>query len=162
MASIKRIESHPQAPPRPDDAHKGTFGKVLIVAGSRGMSGAACLAGLGALRGGAGLVTVAAPQGILPIVAAAEPSYLTLPLPDDEDGRIVNGARHSLEISIAAQTALAVGPGMGRGVEGEAMAARLAHRSSQRSAGRGSYRVDLRVAHGGSSGSPGWLRIGLL
>jgi len=54
-APIKRVKSLPQAPPRPDDAHKGTFGKVLIVAGHPGMSGAACLAGLGALRGGTGV-----------------------------------------------------------------------------------------------------------
>src|SRR4051794_29160064 len=78
----------PPLPLRPESGHKGTFGKVLIVAGSRGMSGAAALAGLGALRGGAGLVTVAIPGGILPIVASIEPSYLTHPLPEDEQGRI--------------------------------------------------------------------------
>ena len=53
----------PSLPARPDDSHKGSFGSVLIVAGSRGMSGAAALAGLGALRGGAGLA-VAGPPGI--------------------------------------------------------------------------------------------------
>ena len=84
--SIKRIKSLPKAPPRPNDAHKGTFGKALIIAGHPGMSGAACLSGLGALRGGAGLVTVAVPRSILPIVAGVEPSYLTLPLPDDDGG----------------------------------------------------------------------------
>ena len=56
--------SLPSLPPRADESHKGTFGRALIVGGSRGMSGAACLAGLGALRGGAGLVQVAVPASI--------------------------------------------------------------------------------------------------
>jgi NAD(P)H-hydrate epimerase len=86
---------------------------VLIVAGSRGMSGAACLAGLGALRGGAGLVTVAAPSGILPIIAAVEPSYLTVPLPEDASGKISQTARGALETALASQTTIAVGPGLG-------------------------------------------------
>src|SRR5579862_6998478 len=73
-SKLQKVKSLPAAPPRPENANKGTFGRVLIVAGSRGMSGAACLAGLGALRGGAGLVTVAVPAGILPIVGGVEPS----------------------------------------------------------------------------------------
>src|SRR5713226_9325080 len=80
--------SLPSLPSRPDDSHKGSFGSVLIVAGGRGMSGAAALAGLGALRGGAGLVTVAVPSGIQPIVASIEPSYLTVGLIEDDEGRL--------------------------------------------------------------------------
>ncbi|MFN0052540.1 MAG: NAD(P)H-hydrate dehydratase [Planctomycetales bacterium] len=100
-------------PARPDAAHKGTFGKVLIVAGSRGMSGAASLAGLGALRGGAGLVQVAVPKGILPIVASIEPSYMTVPLPEDSQGRIGPGTI-GLVVELACQcTAVAIGPGWG-------------------------------------------------
>jgi NAD(P)H-hydrate epimerase len=87
---------------------------VLIIAGSRGMSGAACLAGLGALHGGAGLVTVAVPRGILSTVASVEPSYLTLPLPEDGDGHLVNSARERLAAVLAQQTAVAVGPGIGQ------------------------------------------------
>jgi ADP-dependent NAD(P)H-hydrate dehydratase len=90
---------------------------VLIVAGSRGMSGAACLAGLGALRGGAGLVTVAAPGGILPIVAGVEPSYLTVPLPEDATGKISLAAKVTLESALPSQTVIAVGPGMGQSPE---------------------------------------------
>jgi ADP-dependent NAD(P)H-hydrate dehydratase / NAD(P)H-hydrate epimerase len=58
-------------------SHKGTFGHVLLVAGSLGKSGAAILSGRGALRGGAGLVTIATPDVVLPIVAAAYPEYMT-------------------------------------------------------------------------------------
>jgi len=78
------------------------------------MSGAACLAGLGSLRGGAGLVTIAMPTGILPIVAGAEASYLTLPLPEDPTGKIGPVARSTLESALRAQTAIAVGPGLGQ------------------------------------------------
>ena len=112
--AIQRITRLPPAPLRPDDAHKGTFGRVLIVAGSRGMSGAACLAGLGALRGGAGLVYVAVPESLIPIVAAVEPSYLTIPLPEDENGRIAGAARARIEELLGTMDAVALGPGCGR------------------------------------------------
>ena len=71
--SLTRIDTLPAAPPRPDDAHKGTFGTALIIGGSCGMSGAAALSGLAALRGGAGLVFLAVPEGIQATVAAVEP-----------------------------------------------------------------------------------------
>src|SRR5271156_1319991 len=78
----------PFLPPRSADANKGSFGRVLVIAGSRGMSGAAVLCGSAALRGGAGLVQVATPTDTLPIVAAGNPCYLTLPLPHDNHGRL--------------------------------------------------------------------------
>ncbi len=117
LPKLLRVKSLPSPPARPEDANKGTFGRVLVVAGSRGMSGAACLAGLGALRGGAGLVTVAAPAGILPIVAAVEPSYLTLPMPEDATGKLSHAARADLESALPSQTAIAVGPGLGQSAE---------------------------------------------
>jgi NAD(P)H-hydrate epimerase len=90
---------------------------VVIVGGSRGMSGAVALAGLGALRGGAGLVFLAVPQGILPIVASIEPSYLTIPLPDESHGRISREAQLPLAEAFSQQAAVAVGPGLGRSHE---------------------------------------------
>ena len=111
--SVQRITQLPSPPSRPSEAHKGTFGRVLILGGSRGMSGAACLAGLGALRGGAGLVYLAVPWGIVPIVAAVEPSYLTVPLPEDSEGRLSMAAQDELADVIPKNTALAIGPGWG-------------------------------------------------
>src|SRR4051794_26669601 len=77
----------PTLPPRPPDSNKGTFGRALVLAGSRGMSGAAVLTASGALRGGAGLVRLATPHDVLPIAAAANPCYMTAPLPQDDHGR---------------------------------------------------------------------------
>src|SRR5579859_3627189 len=109
--------SIPALPARPEESHKGTFGSVLIVAGSRGMSGAACLAGWGALRGGAGLVTVAVPAAIQGIVAASEPSYLTLALPEDDAGRISRQAAAEILSRAEHATAVAIGPGWGRSAD---------------------------------------------
>jgi NAD(P)H-hydrate epimerase len=95
------------------DSHKGDFGRVLIVAGSPGRTGAAHLAGLGALRSGAGLVTVATPRGCVPIVAAMAPEYLTAPLEEDENG-LVSEAAIGRVIGIRADV-VAAGPGLGRG-----------------------------------------------
>src|SRR5690606_35331826 len=81
LMKLKRITTLPDPPSRGDDSHKGTYGRVLIVAGSRGMAGAASLTGLGALRGGAGLVYLAVPAGIANAVSAVEPSYLVPHLP---------------------------------------------------------------------------------
>ncbi len=67
-------------PPRPRGAHKGDFGRLLIVAGSRGMNGAAVVCARAALRAGAGLVTVALPESERTVMAAAVPEAMTLPL----------------------------------------------------------------------------------
>lgn len=107
------IETIPKLKPRAIDAHKGDFGRVLIVAGSLGMSGAAALAGRSALRSGAGLVRVAIPKSILPIVASIEPSYTTIPLPEDEAGRISAQAIGQVLNAAADNDATAFGPGVG-------------------------------------------------
>jgi NAD(P)H-hydrate epimerase len=98
---------------RPADAHKGDFGRVLIVAGSPGRTGAAHLAGLGALRSGAGLVTVASPRACASTVAAMAPEYLTEALEEGEDGLV---AWEAVErVLLAPADVIAVGPGLGRG-----------------------------------------------
>ncbi len=104
----------PRLPERDPDSHKGSFGTALVIGGSRGMTGAAALAGMAALRGGAGLVRLAVADVCLNTVAAAEPSYLTMPLPSDRAGRISLDARALLGTAVARATAVALGPGLGR------------------------------------------------
>ncbi len=102
----------PLIPKRNRESHKGTYGRVGIVAGSRGMSGAAVLAGTASLRSGAGLATVACPASIQPIVAASEPCLMTLRLPEDAEGRVTEeGAELVLDRK---WDALLIGPGLGQ------------------------------------------------
>jgi ADP-dependent NAD(P)H-hydrate dehydratase len=112
---LEVILQPPKLPPRPADSNKGTFGRVLVVAGSRGMSGAAVLCGGGALRGGAGLVRLAVPHEIQPLVAVANPCYLTAGLGQDAGGQFAESAE--AEVLALAQTndVVAAGPGLGRG-----------------------------------------------
>ena len=108
-------ENIPPLPDRPSDGHKGTFGRILIVAGSRNMSGAATLAGLGALRGGAGLVFVACPDGVQPIVAGAEPCYQAIGLAETQQGQVAAAALPHIQDLLSGKDALAIGPGLGNG-----------------------------------------------
>jgi len=103
----------PRYPERPAHGHKGTFGRVLVVAGSRNMSGAACLAGLGALRGGTGLVFVACPECVQPVVAGAEPCYQTIGLPENDSGQLDVSALPVAQLLLSGKDALAIGPGLG-------------------------------------------------
>jgi NAD(P)H-hydrate epimerase len=115
---VERVRALPALASRPEDSHKGMFGHVLVVGGSRGMAGAPSLAGASALRSGAGLVRVAAPAEVQPTVAGFEPSYMTWPLAGDADGGLADAAnRPALERLAGAATVLAVGPGLGGGAE---------------------------------------------
>lgn len=109
------VHTSPKLPGRKADGHKGTFGRAALVCGSEGMSGAAILAGKAALRAGAGLVTLAIPRSILPIVASAEPSYMTRALSDDADGRI-NGttALEAVRAVLELNDVAAIGSGLGQ------------------------------------------------
>jgi NAD(P)H-hydrate epimerase len=99
--------------PRAPESHKGDFGRVTIVAGSRGKTGAAYLAGIGALRSGAGLVTIATPASCLPIVASMAPEFMTEPLAESEQGTVVTEAVEA--ILALQQDVISCGPGLGRG-----------------------------------------------
>src|SRR5262249_18971523 len=100
---------------RPANPHKGRFGHALLVAGSAGKSGAAVLAGLGSLRAGAGLVTIAAPSPVQSVLAAAHPEYMTEALESSIDGGIAtnNLASGNFRRIAEGKTVLAIGPGLG-------------------------------------------------
>jgi NAD(P)H-hydrate epimerase len=100
-------------PARAADSHKGDFGHVLIVAGSFGKTGAAHLSALGALRSGAGLVTVASPRSAVPIIAAMGAEYMTEPLEETAAGTVDFAALDRV-FELKADV-IAVGPGLGRG-----------------------------------------------
>jgi len=99
---------------RKSDANKGSFGHALIVAGSLGKSGAAVLSGRAALRVGAGLVTVATPEKVLPIVAAGMSEMMTTPLLENDDGTVsLRNLDDDRFVQVARdKSVLAMGPGL--------------------------------------------------
>jgi ADP-dependent NAD(P)H-hydrate dehydratase / NAD(P)H-hydrate epimerase len=130
---------------RAAESHKGTFGHALIIAGSLGKSGAAVMAGYTALRAGAGLVTIATPDAVQPIVAQAHPEFMTEALASTETGTISNRnlletplppgaisllpeaadrftkhAKFRYERILTGKTVVAVGPGLGEHPETQA------------------------------------------
>lgn len=102
-------------PARRKDAHKGDFGRVLVVAGSVGMAGAGCLAAEAALRSGCGLVRLATPERAHPQAASRLASIMTAPLPQTGAGTAAMGALAVLRP--LGRDAVLVGPGMGRNRE---------------------------------------------
>jgi len=101
-------------PPRPPAGHKGTFGHVLVVAGARGMAGAAVLAARGAQRAGAGLVTLAGPAGLQPVFAGAILEALTWALPESPDGGLAAEAAEEVVHALRRADVLVIGPGLSR------------------------------------------------
>jgi hydroxyethylthiazole kinase-like uncharacterized protein yjeF len=99
--------------PRPMDSNKGKFGHVLVVAGSRMKPGAAAMAGLAALRAGAGLVTVACPESALAAISAHSPELMTEALPETGAGEISRAAFDVILKLAAKRTLIAIGPGIG-------------------------------------------------
>jgi hypothetical protein len=113
--------------PRTADSHKGDFGRVTVIAGSMGKTGAAFLAGMGALRSGAGLVTVATPASCLPIVASMAPELMTESLAEAGGSLAAAALDRVLDLQ---HDIVACGPGLGRTNEASAFVRGLVDRGA--------------------------------
>ena len=113
-------------PNRPKDSHKGTCGKILIVAGSRGMTGAASLAAMSAMKVGAGLVTLTTPESLNPIYEMKLTEVMTAPLDEVKQG-IIGGDKAAEKILDLAETvdAILIGSGLGRERETQALVKKI-------------------------------------
>ncbi len=111
---LEAEEVGPLLPRRPRDAHKGTFGHVLIVAGSRGKTGAALLAAGAAARAGAGLTTLAAAESLLPVLEGHVREVMSEPLPDATDGTATLADGAVMDRLLEGRTAVVCGPGLGQ------------------------------------------------
>ncbi len=111
-------------PPRPRNCHKGTCGHLLIIAGSFGMAGAAMMCASAALRSGVGLVTIACPKSIVPILQTTVPQAMCVPLPE-ADGAIAQDALPVIQSSFAGKTAVVIGCGLTNRVSPEILRAVL-------------------------------------
>jgi hydroxyethylthiazole kinase-like uncharacterized protein yjeF len=114
---ITAREIAPLIGPRPLAANKGNFGHVLVIGGSVGKAGAAAMAGMAALRTGAGLSTVATPKSVLATVAGFHPEVMTEPLDETADGNIALSALRRTDTLAEGKTVLAIGPGISRNSE---------------------------------------------
>lgn len=101
---------------RSPDSHKGTYGKLGIIAGSTGMTGAACLSAESAVRAGAGIIQLAVPQSLNPIFEVKLTEQMTVPVPDNEQGALI--VSKELYDFVDGKSALLIGPGLSLNSEG--------------------------------------------
>ncbi|HET7465588.1 MAG TPA: NAD(P)H-hydrate dehydratase [Candidatus Dormibacteraeota bacterium] len=116
-ASLEDLLPAPDAvmlPARPKDAHKGTFGTVVVIAGSMGLTGAAYLTSTAAARAGAGMVRLLVGESIYPILAAKVTEVMATPVPEVAPGAIGHAAHDSVLRHLQDAAAAVVGPGLGR------------------------------------------------
>ena len=104
-------------PVRPRESHKGDYGKVLLLCGSRGFTGAARLAAKAALRTGSGLVYLGVPEAVYPIVASGLEEPVVFPLPSDEAGRFSFDAFDEICNRLDTGDVVLIGPGLGRSAD---------------------------------------------
>ncbi len=123
-------------PRRPAASHKGTYGRVCIVAGSTGMTGAAALASEAALRAGAGLVSLAVPKHLNPILEGLLPEVMTLPMPETEAGNLAaSGTSTILEFAERTKSVLAIGPGLSQNPETATLVYQLVRENQEQGLG---------------------------
>ncbi len=101
-------------PPRPRRANKKDFGRVFILAGSRGLTGAAILTSFAALRAGAGLVTLGCPDKVYPVLARRHPEVMVHPFPSTPAGSLAESGFSAISRFLKTQDVMALGPGLGR------------------------------------------------
>jgi hydroxyethylthiazole kinase-like uncharacterized protein yjeF len=122
---VERDDVSRLLPPRATESHKRASGLVLVVAGSRAMTGAAVLCASAAYGAGAGLVVLAAPEGILPVVETAVTEATFMPLPETLEGTIAEEAWSALEERLGSVDAVAIGPGLTTNPQTAALVRRL-------------------------------------
>jgi len=110
---------------REPDAHKGDFGHILVVGGSVGKAGAAAMAGMAALRSGAGLVTVACPRSVQPTIASFAPEIMTEALPETSAGTLAGEALEPIEKLLHGKDVVVLGPGLYRNAETDELVRQL-------------------------------------
>ncbi len=120
MRSLEHSDVLRILPDRAEESHKGDYGRILLICGSRGYTGAAALATMGALRCGAGLVYLAVPESIYQIEAAKLLEPIIIPLPD-VDGHFSCSAIKDINKLLTRMDAVMIGPGIGQSVETKAL-----------------------------------------
>jgi NAD(P)H-hydrate epimerase len=115
LSLVERAWFRPLFAPRAPGSHKGNYGHVLVIGGSRGKTGAAAMAGMSALRSGAGLVTVASAESAVPVIASHAAELMTEPLPETDSGGISLRAFDYGRLPSVAENkdVIAIGPGLG-------------------------------------------------
>ena len=114
LSVITARDVAPLIGPRPAESNKGSYGHVLLVGGSLGKAGSVAMAGMAALRAGAGLSTVATPKSVLGTVAGFHPELMTEPLPETDAGTISSGALGKIEELAKGKSVVGIGPGISR------------------------------------------------
>ena len=115
-------------PPRPPGAHKGSFGHVLVVGGAPGTTGAALLAAMGAIRAGAGLVSIGLPASLNIVVETALTPAMSQPLAETSEGVLAESAAQRVVELMDSRQCLVIGPGMGKAEESARMLAQVLER----------------------------------
>jgi len=122
---LEHEELHNLLPPRTENSNKGTFGKVFVLAGSRGMTGASALVGLSALRVGAGLVRLGIPESLNPILETKATEVITVPLPETDNGTLSFSSMDKIMNEINKATVIVIGPGLSTNSETKALVQKL-------------------------------------
>lgn len=116
--------------PRPSDAHKGTTGHALIVSGSPGKTGAAAMTAMSAMHAGAGLVTLAIPESLNPVLETQVLEAMTFPLRETEAGILGESSFSQIMGLVSGKKCLAIGPGLGEAAETKKLVHRILKESS--------------------------------